>query len=112
MQALALGSMLSVGGVGLLTAGVFLLSGCGTVGELVDCCKAWTPQMRVKIEGYLGIESVTNRYANNEDVKAAAGMTEAEEIEFYGRKYIPELFYEDTEEKKASIASSSILNKR
>ncbi len=112
MQALALGSMLSVGGVGLLTAGVFLFSGCRTVGELVDCWKAWTPQMRVKVESYLGIESLTNRYANDEDVKAAAGMTEAEEIEFYGRKYVPELFYEDTEEKKELMASSSILNKR
>lgn len=112
MQALALGTMLSVGGFGILTGGVFLLSGCRTVRELVDCCKEWTPRMRVKVEGYLGIESATNRYANDEDVKAAADMTEAEEIEYYGRKYIPELFYEDTEGKKESLSSSSLLNKR
>lgn len=108
MQALALGTMLSVGGVGILTGGIFLISGCRTLRELVHCCQEWTPQMRVKVEGYLGIESASNRYANDEDVKAAAGMTEAEEIEYYGRKYIPELFYEDTKEKKESLSSSSM----
>lgn len=111
-QALALGSMLSVGGVGLLTAGVFFLSGCSSVRELVDCCKTWTPQMRVKAEGYIGIDSVKNRYANDEDVKAVAGMSEAEEIEFYGRKYIPELYLEDAGEKSASVSPSSSINKR
>mmetsp|Transcript_25889 Transcript_25889/g.37105 ORF Transcript_25889/g.37105 Transcript_25889/m.37105 type:complete len:236 (+) Transcript_25889:74-781(+) len=110
IKALSLGSMLSIGGVGLISAGVFLLSGCRSMQELVESCKIWTPRMRMKVESYLGIPTALERYAQDDDIKAVAGLNEEEELEFYGRKYIPELYEKNdviSDEKPSSTSNKN-----
>ena len=87
-KALGLGSMLSIGGVGLLTAGIFRLSGCGSLQEMIGTWKEWTPRKRREMEGMFGIDPKSLKH---EDCKATKGMTEDEEWEFIKKKYIPEL---------------------
>ena len=87
-KALGLGSMLSIGGVGLLTAGIFGLSGCGSLEEMLDTWREWTPRKRREMEGMFGIDPKSMKH---EDFKATKGMTEDEEWEFIKKKYIPEL---------------------
>ena len=105
IKALSLGTMLSIGGVGLLSAGAFYVSGCRSMQELIDSWKTWTPQMRIKVENFFGISAHARNtcYHQDVDVKAVAGMTEDEEIEYYKRKYIPELYEnENTDTGKSS----------
>jgi len=87
-RALAVGSLLSVGGVGLLTAGVFYASGCNTLQELIFSWRRWTPARRREMEQTFGIKP---KSIEHEDVKATAHMTEDEEWDFIKKKYIPEL---------------------
>jgi len=87
-RALGVGTLFSVGGVGILTAGVFYISGCSTLQELLTTWKTWTPARRRQLEHTLGINPKSMQH---EDVKATAGMTEDEEWDFIKEKYIPEL---------------------
>jgi len=87
-RALGIGSLLSVGGVGLLTAGVFYASGCNTLQELIFSWRRWTPARRREMEQTFGIKP---KSMEHEDVKATAHMTEDEEWDFIKKKYIPEL---------------------
>mmetsp|Transcript_6766 Transcript_6766/g.12748 ORF Transcript_6766/g.12748 Transcript_6766/m.12748 type:complete len:197 (+) Transcript_6766:211-801(+) len=87
-KALGIGSMLSIGGVGLLTAGIFKVCGCNNLEEMVTMCKEWTPRKRRELEKRFGIEPKSMQH---EDVKATKGMTEEEEWEYIKKKYIPEL---------------------
>ena len=107
IKALSLGSMLSIGGVGLISAGVFLLSGCRSMQELVESCKIWTPRMRMKVESYLGIPTALEKYAHDDDIQAVAGLNEEEELEFYGRKYIPELYERNDVISDEKLSSTS-----
>jgi hypothetical protein len=91
-KALGLGSMLSIGGVGILTAGIFKLSGCGSLQEMIHSSREWTPRKRRELEEFLGIEPKSSKH---EDVLATKGMTEDEEWEFIKKKYIPELVDDD-----------------
>ena len=92
-KALGLGSMLSIGGVGLLTAGIFKLSGCGSLQEMLQTWREWTPRQRKALEDKFGIDPKSMQH---EDVKATKGMTEDEEWEFIKKKYIPELVDDDS----------------
>lgn len=96
-KALGIGSMLSIGGVGLLTAGVFHWSGCQTLQELIDTWREWTPRKRIELETKFGIQPKSMQH---EDVVATKGMTEEEEWEYIKRKYIPELATTSKGEKK------------
>ncbi len=96
-KALGLGSMLSIGGVGLLTAGIFKISGCNSLEEMIDTWREWTPRKRREFEERFGIEPKSSKH---EDVLATRGMTEGEEWEFIKKKYIPELVNDDQGEKE------------
>jgi hypothetical protein len=87
-KALGIGSMLSVGGVGLLTAGIFKVSGCDSLEDMIQTWRVWTPRKRRELEEWLGVDPKSNKH---EDVVATRGMTEGEEWEFIKKKYIPEL---------------------
>jgi len=87
-RALGVGSLLSVGGVGLMTAGVFFASGCSNLQELLSTWRRWTPERRRDMERTFGIRPKSREH---EDVLATAHMTEEEEWEFIKEKYIPEL---------------------
>lgn len=93
-KALGIGSMLSIGGVGLLTAGIFKLSGCDSLQEMIGTWREWTPRKRRQLENAFGVEPKSLKH---EDVIATKGMTEGEEWEFIKKKYIPELV-DDNEE--------------
>ena len=95
-KALGLGSMLSIGGVGLLTAGIFRMSGCESLQEMINTWQEWTPRKRKELENYFGIEPKSMQH---EDVKATKGMTEDQEWEFIKRKYIPELVEEENKKE-------------
>ena len=87
-KALGLGSMLSIGGVGLLTGFIFMLSGSASLQEMLQTWREWTPRQRKALEDKLGIDP---KSLQHEDVKATKGMTEEQEWEFIKKKYIPEL---------------------
>jgi len=87
-KALGIGSLLSVGGVGLLAAGIFYASGCNTLQELIFSWRRWAPARRREMEQTFGIKP---KSMEHEDIKATAHMTEEEEWDFIKEKYIPEL---------------------
>ena len=91
-KALGIGSMLSIGGVGLLTAGIFKVSGCDSLEDMIQTWRVWTPRKRRELEEWLGVDPKSNKH---EDVVATRGMTEGEEWEFIKKKYIPELVDSD-----------------
>jgi len=97
ISALAIGSLLSLGGVGLLASGIFYASGADSLDELLKSLRQWVPQKRQSIEHYWGISSLDERYASDEDVKIIRQykLNEDQEIEYYRRKYMPE--YQDDE---------------
>jgi len=97
-KALGIGTMLSIGGVGLMVAGVFKATGCASLEELIRKCREWTPRTQLRMQNKLGLKP---RSLENEDVKATKGMPEDEEWMFIKRKYIPELLTE--EEKRATV---------
>lgn len=126
-KALGFGTILSIGGFGVLTFGkysmvmhdaccshrlqtkgsytiflsfvqvVFKATGSDTLDELIEKCRKWTPNKRKQLEHRFGI---VPKSMQHEDVKATKGMTEDEEWEFLKKKYIPELVRENTEDNK------------
>jgi Protein of unknown function (DUF1358). len=98
-KALGIGSMLSIGGVGLLTAGIIKLCGCDNLQDLITLWKEWTPRKRIELEERFGIQPKSMQH---EDVKATKGMTEEEEWEYLKKKYIPELVTGDGEDRGSS----------
>eukprot|EP00591_Stephanopyxis_turris_P001760 CAMPEP_0195517624 /NCGR_PEP_ID=MMETSP0794_2-20130614/11097_1 /TAXON_ID=515487 /ORGANISM="Stephanopyxis turris, Strain CCMP 815" /LENGTH=203 /DNA_ID=CAMNT_0040646455 /DNA_START=13 /DNA_END=624 /DNA_ORIENTATION=+ len=99
-RALAIGSMLSIGGFGLLCAGTFYWSGCDSLEELVDSCREWAPRKLSQLESYFGIDlkASTSRQVEDVDRLAVEGMSEDEEVEYFTRKYVPELYANDTDD--------------
>jgi hypothetical protein len=96
--ALGIGSLLSIGGVGLITAAVFKASGSDNLDEFLKKLKEWTPRKRKELEDYFGIQPKSMQH---EDVKATKHMTEEEEWEYIKMKYIPELLdTSDSSDKK------------
>jgi hypothetical protein len=93
-RALGVGSLLSVGGFGLLTFAVFKATGSESLDDLITKCRKWTPNKRKQFESSLGIKPKSMQH---EDVKATKGMSEDEEWEFLKKKYIPELAEENNE---------------
>lgn len=91
-KALGIGSLLSVGGMGLITVLVLRVSGCRTLREMIYKCQEWAPRKRKEFEDYFGIEPSTNC---DEDLRVTKNMTEKEEWEYIKKKYIPELCDED-----------------
>jgi hypothetical protein len=96
-KALGIGSMLSIGGVGLLTVGIFKLCGCNNLQDLIATWKEWTPRKRRELEERFGIQP---KSLQHEDVKATKGMTEEEEWEYIKKKYIPELAMDENDKRE------------
>ena len=105
-KALGIGTMLSVGGVGLMVAGVFKATGCASLEELIRKCREWTPRTQLRMQKRLGLKP---KSLENEDVKATKGMPEDEEWMFIKRKYIPELLTED--EKRITVQNIQTMTK-
>eukprot|EP00554_Chaetoceros_debilis_P004132 CAMPEP_0194091612 /NCGR_PEP_ID=MMETSP0149-20130528/43725_1 /TAXON_ID=122233 /ORGANISM="Chaetoceros debilis, Strain MM31A-1" /LENGTH=220 /DNA_ID=CAMNT_0038776263 /DNA_START=57 /DNA_END=719 /DNA_ORIENTATION=+ len=93
-KALGLGTMLSIGGVGLISALVIRASGCGDLNEAINTWREWTPRKRREVEDFFGIQPKSMQH---EDVKATAHMTEDAEWEYIKKKYIPELSESDAD---------------
>jgi len=91
-RALGVGSLLSIGGVGLLTFGVFKVLGCNSLQEMILLCETWAPRKRRELENRWGIRP---KSLQHEDVKATQHMNEEQEWEYLKRKYIPELIDDD-----------------
>jgi hypothetical protein len=88
IAALGVGSLLSLGGVTLLSASIIRLTGCHSLNEFVDLCRVWTPRKRRQWEKALGLRPKSMQH---EDVIMTKGMTEEEEWRYIQQKYIPEL---------------------
>lgn len=86
--ALGIGSLLSIGGVSMLTVAIFKASGSDNLEDLLNKWKDWTPKKRKQLEEYFGVKP---KSLQHEDVQATQHMTEDEEWEFIKKKYIPEL---------------------
>jgi len=96
-RALVIGSMLSIGGVGILSAAIFHASGYESVDEAVRSLREWGPKKRREMERFIGLpEGGTS--ASHPDVIATKGMSEDEELDYVKRKYMAELYEEDDAE--------------
>mmetsp|Transcript_11982 Transcript_11982/g.26649 ORF Transcript_11982/g.26649 Transcript_11982/m.26649 type:complete len:246 (-) Transcript_11982:1549-2286(-) len=93
-RALIIGSMLSIGGVGLMSAAIFYSSGYETVDEAVRSLREWGPRKRREWERFVGLPE-GGQSASHPDVIATKGMSEDEELEYVKRKYLHEVYEED-----------------
>ena len=105
-RALVLGSMLSVSATGLLVSGVFYLSGCRSVDDLVRKWREWAPrklrEVEVSVGGAMGLPLGESRRAATEEYeKATRGMDEEQEIEYVARRYADEFKWEDDGSQEA-----------
>jgi hypothetical protein len=114
-SALGIGSLLSLGGVGLMAAGVFYASGAESMQDLTEKWRQWTPRKLRQWEQFCGIARVEDRhklkYASDPDVQQVKqlNLDEDEEVEYYKRKYIPEL-YEDEDEGEGEGVIDIMMN--
>jgi hypothetical protein len=92
--------MLSIGGVGLISALVIRASGCDDLNEAINMWREWTPRKRREVEDFFGIQPKSMQH---EDVKATAHMTEDAEWEYIKKKYIPELSESDADGGSANL---------
>ena len=92
-RALVLGSMLSVSGVGLLSAAALYGFGCSSVDEAVRSLRRWAPRKRRELERFLGLPG-TGEGVAGPDLAATGGMTEEEELDYLRRTYLADV-YED-----------------
>ena len=102
-KALLYGTFLSIGGVSLITAGVFYATDSKSLDDLIQKCRKWTPRRRESIEEFFNITSSTsknrckNKWANDEDVIATKNMTEDEELQYYQKKYVGNEVFDKSE---------------
>ena len=95
-RALLIGSMLSVGGVGILSAAIFYASGYESVDEAVRSLREWGPRKRREMERLMGLPE-GGVSASHPDIVATKGMSEDDELDYVKRKYMAEL-YEDEDD--------------
>lgn len=93
-RALLIGSMLSVGGVGILSAALFYASGYESVDEAVTSLREWGPKKRREMERLMGLPE-GGVSASHPDIIATKGMSEDDELDYVKRKYMAELYAED-----------------
>lgn len=102
-RALAIGSLLSLSGSGLLISGIFYASGCKSIDELMATFRYWAPKklhnFEDALENYLGISvgGKERRNAKLEYERDVKGMTEEEELEYVRKKYGGEMNWDDEE---------------
>jgi len=89
-RALLYGTLLSIGGVSLLSAGAFYATGCSSLEELVQSCREWTPRNRKRLEGFFGVQDTNIKWEVDEDVVATKHMDENQELEYFTKKYAGE----------------------
>ena len=95
-RALLIGSMLSVGGVGILSAALFYASGYESIDEAVRSLREWGPRKRREMERLMGLPE-GGVSASHPDIVATKGMSEDDELDYVKRKYMAEL-YEDEDD--------------
>jgi hypothetical protein len=102
-RALAIGSLLSLSGTGLLISGIFYASGCKSIDELMATFRYWAPKklhnLEDALENHLGIsvggkERQAAKVEYERDVK---GMAEEEELDYVRKKYGGEMNWDDEE---------------
>lgn len=96
-RALLIGSMLSVGGVGILSAALFYASGYESVDEAVRSLREWGPRKRREMERLMGLPE-GGVSASHPDIIATKGMSEDDELDYVKRKYMAELYEEDVDD--------------
>lgn len=96
-RALLIGSMLSVGGVGILSAALFYASGYESVDEAVRSLREWGPKKRREMERLMGLPE-GGVSASHPDIVATRGMSEDDELNYIKRKYMAELYEGEGEE--------------
>lgn len=89
-RAFLYGTLLSIGGVSFLSAGVFYATGCHSLEELLESCREWTPKTKQRFESMLGVKDSKSQWENDVDVKNTKDMNEDEELEYYTNKYAGE----------------------
>jgi hypothetical protein len=89
--------MLSVGGVGILSAALFYASGYESVDEAVRSLREWGPKKRREVEGLMGLPE-GGVSASHPDIVATRGMSEDDELSYIKRKYMAELYEGEGEE--------------
>lgn len=87
-------------------SGVFYVSGCQSVEELISTLQVWAPNQLHRLENsfdtLLGVSSSSvgkeRRAAKFEYERDVKGMTEEEELEYVKKKYSRELNWEDDDD--------------
>mmetsp|Transcript_61562 Transcript_61562/g.74039 ORF Transcript_61562/g.74039 Transcript_61562/m.74039 type:complete len:218 (-) Transcript_61562:14-667(-) len=88
-RALSLGSLVCLGGSGLLFSAIFHFSGFNSVADLIDSCKVWAPQKRRSLEDALDFKLTPDeKYKHDPDVVATKGMAEDDELNYFKEKYL------------------------
>lgn len=90
-RAFGVGSMLSVGGFGIITAGIFYATNSSSLNEFIQKCQTWAPNNTKTLQAYFGFDVSTKSYEkwkNDPDVIATQNMTEDEVLDFYKTKYV------------------------
>merc|ERR1711862_548268 len=91
LRALSIGSMLSIGGFGFLTASIFYVTNSTSLDDLIQKCQIWAPNNTQMLQTYFGYDISSKSYEkwkHDPDVVATKNMTEDEVLEFYKTKYV------------------------
>lgn len=94
-RALGIGTMLSIGGVSLLSAAVFYFSGYDSISAMIEGCRAWAPAKRRQLEVIVGLPRSPS--LDHPDFEATRGMSEDDELDYVKKKYLSGL-YENKDE--------------
>lgn len=108
-KALGIGTLISVGAFGLLSAAVLYGSGCNSIEELIQTWRVWTPRKRKELLHSIGLtnkdgESRIKQISEQqqEDIDVTKNMNENEEWDYIKKKYFPEFTGENSDVKTES----------
>lgn len=87
-RALRVATYASVGGFGILTAGLFYWSGCNSVEEAVASTRQWAHSGRRRVDLLFGIENRVDK--DHPEYLFMQSMSEEEELEFVSNNYLPD----------------------
>ena len=87
-RALRVATCASIGGFGLMTAGLFYLSNCQTLEEAVTSTREWAQRSRQEMDAALGIENRIDQ--DHPEYLLTQSMSEDEELEYVAKTYLPD----------------------
>ena len=86
-RALRVATCASVGGFGLVLAGLWYCSNCRSIDEAVASTRQWAQRERRKMDAALGIDNRVDEH--HPEYLLTQSMTEEEELEFVSKTYLP-----------------------